>query len=51
MGKKLLENFTKKNCKKNWIEKVIRKNTINYMLKGKDIKIHLIVGLIKKEIT
>ena len=30
------------------IEKVIRKKVIHYMLNGKDMIIHLIVGLIKK---
>ena len=30
------------------IEKVIKKKVINYMSNGKDMIIHLIVGLIKK---
>ena len=43
----------KKNCKKlikNNLEqkKYLKEKMINYMSNGKDIKIHLIVGLIKK---
>ena len=30
------------------IEKILKKKVINYMLNGKDMIIHLIVGLIKK---
>ena len=54
MEKKLLECFTKTNCKKTnqkefRIEKVIkRKGDKLYMLNGKDTIICLIVGLIKK---
>ena len=52
MVKKLLEIFTKKNCK-NLIEKNLeqkkyfKEKVINYMLNGKGMVIHLIVGLIK----
>ena len=53
MVKKLLGHFMKKNCKrlikKNAeLKKYLRKKVINYMLNGKVIIIHLIVGLIKK---
>ena len=53
MVKKLLEHFMKKKLQKIdqqefRIEKVLRKRVINYMLNGKDMIIHLIVGLIKK---
>ena len=53
MGKKSLELFMKKNCKKQinknlgW-KKSLKKKEANYMSNGKDIIIHLIVGLIKK---
>ena len=53
MMKKLLEHFMKKNCKrlikKNLeLKKYLGKKVINYMLNGKVMIIHLIVGLIKK---
>ena len=53
MVNQLLEVFMKKNCKrlvnkKIRIEKVLKKKVINFMSIGKDIIIHLIVGLIKK---
>ena len=52
--KKLLKHFMKKNSKKTnqkefRIEKMsLKENKINYMSNGKDMIIHLIVGLIKK---
>ena len=52
MGKKLLEVFTKKNCKKlvkknlGW-KKYLKEKTLNYMLNGKGMIIALIVRLIK----
>ena len=53
MVKKLLEVFMKKNCRrliKNNLEqkKYLKEKVINCMLHGKDMTIHLIVGLIKK---
>ena len=53
MVKKLLEVFITKNCKrlvKKNLEKkkYLKEKVINYMSNGKDIIIHLIVGLIKK---
>ena len=53
MVKKLLEHFTKKNCKrlikKNLeLKKYLGKKVINYMSNGKVMIIHLIAGLIKK---
>ena len=53
MVKKLLEVFAKKNCKrlikKNFEHKKdLKEKVINYMSNGKDMIIHLIVGLIKK---
>ena len=55
MVKKLLEHFMKKNCKrlikKNLeLKKYLGKKVINYMLNGKVIVIHLIAGLIKKDL-
>ena len=52
MIKKLLEHFMKKKLQKTnqeefRIEKVIKKRVI-YMLNGKDMIIHLIIGLIKR---
>ena len=53
MVKKLLEVFKKKNCKKllkknlEW-KKYLKEKVINWMSNGKDMIIHLIVGLIKK---
>ena len=50
--KKLLERYTKKDCKKQIkefrVEKVIKEKAINYMLNGKSMIILLTVGLIKK---
>ena len=52
--KKLLKHFMKKNSKKTnqkefRIEKMsLKEKKINYMSNGKDMIIHLIVGLIKK---
>ena len=51
--KKLLEVFKKKNCKKlvkknSEKEKYSKEKVINCMSNGKDMIIHLIVGLIKK---
>ena len=51
--KRLLVAFMKKNCKKlikNNLEqrKYLKEKVINCMLNGKDMTIHLIVGLIKK---
>ena len=53
MVKKLLEHFMKNNyrrlIKKNLeLKKHLRKKVINYMLDGKVVIIHLIVGLTKK---
>ena len=53
MVKKFLEHFTKKNCKKQIknsleLKKKSKEKMIKYMLSGKVIIIHLIVGLIKK---
>ena len=53
MVKKLLEHFIKKNCKrlikKNLgLKRSLKDKVINYMLNGKVMIIHLIVGLIKK---
>ena len=53
MVKKLLAHFMKKNYKlqinKNIeLKKYLKEKVINYMLNGKVIKIHSIVGLIKK---
>ena len=52
MVKKILEHYMKKNWKKNrkefQIEKVIKKKERGYMLNGKVIEVHSIVGLIKK---
>ena len=52
-GKKLMEYFTKENCKKQikkefraW--KKLKEKTINYMSNVKVMMTHLIVGLIKK---
>ena len=42
---KELQNSNQKQFR---IEKVIKKKVISYMSNGKDIMIHLIVGLIKK---
>ena len=53
MTKKLLEGFTKKNCKKQikksleW-KKYLKKQVINYFLNRKTMIIPLTVGLIKK---
>ena len=47
MEKKLLEHFTKTNCKKQIKKNVELKKVINYMLKvlkGKVIIVYLIVG-------
>ena len=51
--KKLLELFTKKNCKTTnqkgfRIEKIVKRRDINYMLNGKDTIVYLIAGSIKK---
>ena len=51
--KKLLESFTIKKLRKTnkislELKKVINRKVINYMLNGKTMTIHLIVGLIKK---
>ena len=53
MTKKLLEHFTKKNCKKQikknlGYKKWLRKKVTNNMLNGKDVIINLMVGLNKK---
>ena len=53
MGKKLLEHFMKKSCKRLIkksleLKKLLKEKVINYMLNGKVMIIHLIVGLIKK---
>ena len=53
MVKKLLEHFMKKNCKrlikKNLEQKkYLKEKVINCMSNGKDMIIHLIVGLMKK---
>ena len=53
MVKKLLEVFMKKNCekliKKNLEQKkYLKEKVINYKSNGKDMVIHLIVGLMKK---
>ena len=50
---RLLEVFMKKNCrklikKKLEQKKYLKEKVINSMLNGKDMTIHLIVGLIKK---
>ena len=55
-AKKLLERFTKKNCKKTnqkgfIVEKVIKKKVISCMLNGKTMINLLTVGLIKKDIV
>ena len=52
-AEKLLEHFTKKNCKKTnqtefRVEKWWKEKAINYMLNGKATIILLTVGLIKK---
>ena len=50
-AKKLLELFTKKNCKtqiKKSLELKSREKATNYMLNGKAAIVRLIVGLIKK---
>ena len=52
MVKKLLEVFIKKNCKKLIkknleLKKYLKEKVINYMSNGKDMTIHLTVGLIK----
>ena len=49
MEKKLLNFFTKKNCRKQIkksleLKKQSRENVINYFLNGKDTIIHLIAG-------
>ena len=56
MGKKLLEVFINKNCKKpnkkNLEQKEqLKENVINCMSNGNDATIHLIVGLIKKTLN
>ena len=53
MVKKLLERFTKKNCKSQIkkhfrIDKVIKGKETSYMSNGQVMIIRLIVGLIKK---
>ena len=53
MVKKLLEVFTRKNCKKLIkknleYKKYLKEKVIDYMSNGKGIITHLIVGLIKK---
>ena len=53
MVKKLLERFTKKNCKKQIkknleLKKLQKEKTINYMLNVKAAIILLTVGLIKR---
>ena len=53
MVKKILEVFMKKNCKKLVkknleYKKCLKEKVINCMSNGKDIIIHLTVGLIKK---
>ena len=53
MMKRLLEVFMKKNCKKlikKNLEKkkYLKEKVITCMLNGKDVIIHLIVGLIRK---
>ena len=53
MVKKLLEHFIKKNCKRLiktnlGLKRSLKDKVINYMLNGKVMIIHLIVGLIKK---
>ena len=55
IAKKLLERFTKKNCKKQIgknleVKKESREKLINYILNGKAQILLLIVGLIKKGI-
>ena len=52
MVENLLEVFMKKNCKKNSqqefrIEKVLKRKGENSTSNGKDMIIHLIVGLVK----
>ena len=52
-AKKLLERFTKWNCKKEIkksleLKKYLKEKMINYILNGKAMKILLTVGLIKK---
>ena len=42
------KELQKKNQEEFRIEKVIKRKVIKYMLNGKDIIIHLIVGLIKQ---
>ena len=54
MKKKLLKDFINKNCKKtNYqdfrIEKFIKRKEKNYMFNGRDVIIHLMVGLTKKD--
>ena len=44
MEKKLLEHFTKINCKNQIKKNLELKKAINYMLNGKDIIIRLIAG-------
>ena len=56
MVKKLLKHFMKKNyrriIKKNSeLKKYLWKKVINYMLNGKIMIIHLIIGLIKKDLV
>ena len=51
--KKLLECFTKRNCKKQIkksleLKKLLKEKAINYMLNGKATIVFLIVGLIRK---
>ena len=53
MVKKFLEHFTKKNCKKQIknsleLKTKSREKMIKYMVSGKVMIIHVIVGLIKK---
>ena len=56
MVKKLLERFTKKNCKSQIkkhfrIDKVIKGKETSYMSNGQVMIIRLIVGLIKKVVV
>ena len=44
------KELQKTNQKKFRVEKVIKKNVINYMLNGKTMIVLLLVGLIKKTI-
>ena len=55
MVKKLLEHFMKRNCKKQVnrnirLKKSIKQKETKYMSNGKDMIIHLISGLIKKNL-